>query len=73
MTQMAGGATFVGSVITRLREGFWPLADEDPLLYPETRDFPERPLSPRSLQLAQEQCAEEERFSAPFVSVDDPH
>jgi hypothetical protein len=66
---------FVDSVVRGLREGFWPPADEDPDLYLMSRDFPQRPLSPSSLNFARSQCEEEEclgRFSEPFAHSSDP-
>jgi hypothetical protein len=62
---------FVDSVRTGLKEGFWPPADKDPDLYPQSRDFPQHLLFPWSLKFARSQCAEAERigrFSPPFSS-----
>ncbi|KAH9970694.1 hypothetical protein BGW80DRAFT_1327507 [Lactifluus volemus] len=66
---------FVDSVINGLRNGFWPPADDDPNSYRSSRDFPQRPLSPSSLDFVRSQCEEEEslgRFSEPFATADDP-
>ncbi|KAI0054893.1 hypothetical protein BV25DRAFT_1768143, partial [Artomyces pyxidatus] len=69
---------FVESVIRGFREGFWPFAENDLDLYPETCDHPERNLrfaDADDLAWAQEQCVEEERlarFSKPFGSPGDP-
>jgi hypothetical protein len=66
---------FVDSILTGLKDGFWPPADEDLDLHPQSRDFPQHPLSPRSLEFAHSQCTEEEHlgwFSPPFSSSADP-
>ena len=66
---------FVDSIICGLCEGFWPPADDNPKLYANIRDFPERPLSPSSLAFAHSQYNEEEHlgcFSELFATANNP-
>ncbi|KIL70715.1 hypothetical protein M378DRAFT_155654 [Amanita muscaria Koide BX008] len=61
---------FVDSVITGLREGFWPFANTQPESYPLTHDASFRPpKTPKERQFLIDQCQTEidlERFSPAF-------